>query len=212
MTEDFYRLITEATPEAERHGPVFNLTGQFTRCPITPRRVCREVSKIGRLAGVVVATADRRRKRRAGRRRTKEGGKPAWQIRWDGDDGKPETKIIFGTKEEAEKECCGKRDGKLVTVSVKKFASCHDLRRSFGTRWAKRVMPAVLQRLMRHSQIATTMKHYVTMDADSVADELWGRDWKPGNTFGNTRPKAAQESESAPVENSTEAIETKQVI
>ena len=38
-------------------------------------------------------------------------------------------------------------------------------------------MPAVLQRLMRHAEIATTMKYYVTMDADEVADEVWGRDW-----------------------------------
>lgn len=31
------------------------------------------------------------------------------------------------------------------------------------------VMPAVLQRLMRHSEIGTKMEHYVTMDADTVA-------------------------------------------
>ena len=62
MTEDFYRLITEATPEAERQGQVFKLNGLATRCPITPKRVCRMVAKIGKKAGVVVATAERRRK------------------------------------------------------------------------------------------------------------------------------------------------------
>ena len=50
--------------------------------------------------------------------------------------------------------------------------SAHDLRRLFGTRWAKRVMPAVLQRLMCHAAVSTKMKYYVTMDFNTVADEL----------------------------------------
>ena len=168
MTEDFYRLLME-TPEAERVGKVFKLTGLKTRTPITPKRVCRIVAKIGKTAGVVVATKERRKR----------------------------------------------VDGKLVATTVKKFATAHDLRRSFGTRWAKRVMPAVLQRLMRHAEIATTMKYYVTMDSDSVADEVWGRDWdggntlRAGNTFGNNRPQQAPETETAPADLSTEAIEAK---
>ena len=72
-------------------------------------------------------------------------------------------------------------------------------------------MPAVLQRLMRHAQIATTMKYYVTMDADSVADELWGRKWEAGNTFGNNCPKQAPETETAPADESTEAVDVKQL-
>ena len=52
-------------------------------------------------------------------------------------------------------------------------------------------MPAVLKRLMRHSDIATTMKFYVTMNADAVADELWGRDWEQGNNSGNIGRKKA---------------------
>src|SRR5687768_9581479 len=32
----------------------------------------------------------------------------------------------------------------------KKHASAHDLRRSFGERWARKVMPQVLMELMRH--------------------------------------------------------------
>jgi integrase len=54
-----------------------------------------------------------------------------------------------------------------------KFASAHDLRRSFGTRWAPRLKPATLQLLMRHKSIETTMKYYVCQDSDDVADELW---------------------------------------
>jgi integrase len=100
-----------------------------------------------------------------------------------------------------------KKDGQLVTVQVKKFASAHDLRRAFGTRWASRVMPAVLRRLMRHAEIGTTMKYYVTMDADAVGDEVWGRDWDQGNILGNTGQKQAPKAETAPAEVSTEAVE-----
>ena len=63
-----------------------------------------------------------------------------------------------------------------------KFASAHDLRRAFGTRWASRVKPATLQLLMRHKSIDTTLKYYVALDADDVADELWAA--HPGNTCG----------------------------
>ena len=54
-----------------------------------------------------------------------------------------------------------------------KYASCHDLRRAFGNRWAKRVMPAVLQKLMRHESIETTMGYYVDLDADELAEDLY---------------------------------------
>lgn len=59
-----------------------------------------------------------------------------------------------------------------VEVSAGKFASAHDLRRSFGSRLAPLVKPATLQLLMRHASIETTMKYYVDLDADDVGDEL----------------------------------------
>lgn len=67
----------------------------------------------------------------------------------------------------------GERAGVVVNKTDGKFASAHDLRRSFGTRWAARVKPATLQLLMRHRSIETTLRHYVALDADDVADELW---------------------------------------
>jgi hypothetical protein len=70
-------------------------------------------------------------------------------------------------------------------------------------------MPPVLRRLMRHAEIATTMKYYVTMDADAVADELWGRDWDQGNIRGDSRPKQAKKPETAPADVSTEAVDNK---
>jgi len=54
-----------------------------------------------------------------------------------------------------------------------KFASAHDLRRSFGTRWARKVTTAVLQKLMRHESISTTMGYYVDLDADELAEDLY---------------------------------------
>ncbi len=67
----------------------------------------------------------------------------------------------------------GKRAGVVVNPDTGKTASAHDLRRAFGQRWAARVMPAVLQQLMRHQDINTTLKYYVGSDADAIADVLW---------------------------------------
>ena len=67
----------------------------------------------------------------------------------------------------------GKRAGVVVNKVEGKFASAHDLRRAFGTRWAPRVKPLTLKSLMRHSSISTTEKYYVDLDADELGDELW---------------------------------------
>ena len=73
------------------------------------------------------------------------------------------------------------------------------LRRSFGTRWAKRVMPAVLKRLMRHADISTTMGYYVSLSADEIGTDLWagyaataGNTPAAGNTCGNTDPETCK--------------------
>lgn len=66
------------------------------------------------------------------------------------------------------------REARIVTDKAEgRFATAHDLRRSFGTRWAKRVLPQKLQRLMRHANIQTTLSFYVDLDSDDLADELW---------------------------------------
>ncbi len=67
----------------------------------------------------------------------------------------------------------GKKAGVVVDKTAGKFASAHDLRRAFGTRWASRVRPATLQVLMRHESIQTTLGYYVALDADDVAAQLW---------------------------------------
>ena len=53
MTPDFAEWPLQ-TPEGERHGRVFKLDGLQTRKPITAKRICRLVSKIGKKAGIVV--------------------------------------------------------------------------------------------------------------------------------------------------------------
>lgn len=55
-----------------------------------------------------------------------------------------------------------------------KTASAHDLRRSFGLRWAERIPPKDLMTLMRHEDIETTMQYYVGQDADRTAEVIWG--------------------------------------
>lgn len=87
--------------------------------------------------------------------------------------------------------------GKEAGVKVKdddgkvKFASAHDLRRSFGQRWSRKVMPAVLMELMRHDSIETTMKFYVGQQAESIADEIWQA--HEMNGFMNASPNQAVE-------------------
>lgn len=60
-----------------------------------------------------------------------------------------------------------------VKVSETKYASAHDLRRSFGLRWSSQLMPAELMLLMRHADISTTMKYYAIQDATTFAEKLW---------------------------------------
>jgi len=84
-----------------------------------------------------------------------------------------------------------RRTGKI------KFASAHDLRRSFGTRWSSRIMPPALMELMRHESIETTLAYYVEKNAERTAGELWAAHKLAGNTSGNTNPIEAVESEIA---------------
>jgi len=56
-----------------------------------------------------------------------------------------------------------------VIVDTNKTASAHDLRRSFGERWASRMMPADLMAVMRHESIETTMQYYVGKNAERTA-------------------------------------------
>ncbi len=71
----------------------------------------------------------------------------------------------------------GRAAGVVVRADAKtgkvKHASAHDLRRSFGERWAGRIMPADLKELMRHESIDTTLRYYVGNNARRTAKTLW---------------------------------------
>jgi integrase len=170
MAPEFANFLA-ATPEVERHGRVFKLIGKrWSNARMQTDWVSRTVSEIGRKAGVVV---DRRERRLV--------------VDARGEKAKAKPKTSKGRKAKGE---AGLDDGVKC-----KYASAHDLRRAFGLRWSSRVMPAVLQQLMRHESIETTMRYYVGRDADAVADTLWeaaesanGRPER--NKTGNKRPDA----------------------
>ncbi|HEX4069868.1 MAG TPA: site-specific integrase [Planctomycetaceae bacterium] len=81
------------------------------------------------------------------------------------------------------------------------YASAHDLRRSFGFRWAKRVMPAILQRLMRHKNIKTTMTYYAVQGEDETAAVVWDAyKAQVANEFANGSQKPAEIAEKTDVQ------------
>lgn len=92
---------------------------------------------------------------------------------------------------EAEKR--SRIDGQLVAKKVTMYASAHDFRRSFASRWAKRVMPPVLARLCRHASIAVTMAYYVNHDAQEVASDLWERFGGESNKRVTVDPQAQED-------------------
>jgi hypothetical protein len=85
----------------------------------------------------------------------------------------------------------GKKVGVKVTTGDKpKYASAHDLRRSFGEPWASKLMPQQLMELMRHENIETTLRYYVGRNAQATAAILW--QIHAGNTLSNSEPEKAE--------------------
>jgi integrase len=66
--------------------------------------------------------------------------------------------------------------------------SLHPLRRGFGCRYAGKVPAQVLQRLMRHSSISTTMDYYANVD-DAVMEAVLG---EGRNRSRNSKPTAGR--------------------
>jgi len=74
-----------------------------------------------------------------------------------------------------------------------KYASAHDLRRSFGVRWSKLVMPTQLKELMRHKDIATTMDYYIGRSAQDTAEAVWAAYQRgSGNTLATVTTDGGQ--------------------
>jgi integrase len=95
--------------------------------------------------------------------------------------------VRFQTRERVSEQisAIGKAAG-VVVNDDDKAASAHDFRRSFGTRWARKVMPMTLQKLMRHADISTTLKYYVGLTSSDAGRELWGQ------SVPNDVPKASR--------------------
>jgi len=80
----------------------------------------------------------------------------------------------------------------VVDKARNKFATAHDLRRSFGERWAELVMPQVLAELMRHESIDTTLKYYVGRNAQRttrIVREAYEETLKKKAEQGQNRPE-----------------------
>ncbi|MGL4513843.1 MAG: tyrosine-type recombinase/integrase [Lacipirellulaceae bacterium] len=86
--------------------------------------------------------------------------------------------------------------GKLAGIVTKngRHATAHDLRRSFATRWAPRLSPAVLREIMRHADIKTTLLYYALESAERTANEVWSHAVQPlGGVLGGAEPAAIDE-------------------
>lgn len=67
----------------------------------------------------------------------------------------------------------GRKSGVVVNDASGGTVTAHDLRRSFGTRWAAAGIGfSDLQRIMRHSSVETTKRYYVRHQANEVAERL----------------------------------------
>jgi integrase len=64
--------------------------------------------------------------------------------------------------------------------------TAHDLRRSFGSRWAKVLSPAELKILMRHASIDTTLAFYVDYSVDELSKRM-------GDVLGDGTEKERQD-------------------
>lgn len=95
-------------------------------------------------------------------------------------------KLAVGRKLSAIGEAAG-----VVTDPEKgRTATAHDLRRAFGYRWSRRVMPATLKELMRHASIETTMTYYVGQNAQTTSGELWDALGKAAGKVAPEEPQA----------------------
>lgn len=86
-----------------------------------------------------------------------------------------------------------------LTIINDEWQELVDLRRSFGYRYSRRVMPAVLRELMRHAKVETTIQYYVGNDAKRTAADLWAMDvaahFGPGDHLGDHAESGEEESE-----------------
>lgn len=166
IAPEFAEMIA-STPTSHRDGFVFDLPPErpdlYELTAEPPRlsmdRTSELVQMIGEKAGIVVG-------RRGGRAQKVTSHRTQRRL----------ARLAEAARREAEAN--GITDFVYTPPArpAEKYASAHDLRRSFGFRWAMKVKPAALMALMRHRNIATTMQFYVGQEADQIAEVIWGTD------------------------------------
>lgn len=67
----------------------------------------------------------------------------------------------------------GRKAGYKLTDEVVKYATAHDLRRSFCVRWSLEVECPTLMEMARHDSIETTQKYYLGRNAELAARQAW---------------------------------------
>ncbi|MBI3467937.1 MAG: site-specific integrase [Planctomycetes bacterium] len=90
-------------------------------------------------------------------------------------DGIPAGRLIPMDDDRALSERFGRRIARKAAVKgngLGGYCTLHDLRRNFGSRWAGKVPAQVLQRLMRHANIRTTMEFYADVE-QSIVEMFW---------------------------------------
>lgn len=66
------------------------------------------------------------------------------------------------------------RHSKIITdPTTTRYVTVHDFRRTFGARWAVRVVPAILKSLMRHATISTTERYYVGSNLERTQEAIY---------------------------------------
>lgn len=92
-------------------------------------------------------------------------------------DGIPEGRLIYGVSHSMGEVSRGfvsiARKASVKGNSRSGHCTLHDLRRSFGSRWAGKMPAQLLQRLMRHSHITTTLTYYADVERAAMS-AIWG--------------------------------------
>lgn len=88
-----------------------------------------------------------------------------------------------------------KKTGPTDEDRGKKWASAHDFRRAFGTRWSKVIAITELQELMRHASIQTTKTFYIEDEISSIEDSIDRGMLRLPNSIANSAPENAPEIE-----------------
>ncbi len=83
----------------------------------------------------------------------------------------------------------------MKVSAASKPASAHDLRRSFGFRWSRKLLPQDLKEAIRHASIQTILEFYVGESPKETASAMFTA--VSANKLANTNKKEASEKEAS---------------